>query len=209
MSTITRRRAVYAVLSPHLEDQQLMDALWLWQKDYADMPKFALKHFAEAICDQFQTPMDTRQLQQELIRSMDQDSRHLPADPLVHMQAYREHKRLLDSPDSQTFAVLMVAIGRQISGETHPDFPNQCQRSLAAKGFEAEFINPVLLAIKERKPRLAEPLAPLGYTQALNAIYIALCEALGPSKADQTLSQAVEEVDKSKFGKRFSPRDFL
>ncbi|MFT5573847.1 MAG: hypothetical protein ACI9FR_002783 [Cryomorphaceae bacterium] len=47
------------------------------------------------------------------------------------------------------------------------------------------------------------------YRLVLNAIYVAICEKLGPVLGDQILSDSVKQADNIIFGKLHSARNFL
>jgi hypothetical protein len=71
------------------------------------------------------------------------------------------------------------------------------------------FTRTVLETLEDGKARVAPPLNAGNYQSALNGIYIALCDSYGPVKSDRLLSDSMKKVDASKFGRAYSPTNFL
>lgn len=97
-----RRRAIHDALrgfrvrGRHISVDQILDLLWLWEDDYADVSEIALFDFVRAACQRLKLYDLRRRLHLELVRTLSLAPEVLGPDPLKDMQAYRGGARSVD-----------------------------------------------------------------------------------------------------------------
>ncbi len=90
MATLTpslRRRAVYAVLAPVLDDEALIAVLWLQQDQLRGDSVTDIIRFIDRVAELYRLDVPTRRLYEQLHQALRQPESALPLDPLPLMQA--------------------------------------------------------------------------------------------------------------------------
>ncbi len=203
------RRVVFTALSRVFEGNKVYDAMLLWQTRLANAPDSAAADTIKAICD----AMGSRDLYQELYRQLKECSSMadylLKEDPLPQLKSYAANQSGIEDAPARSFGVFVVQIGRSLDLIEYPNLPMQIKRALRAKGVDASAADQIETMIREDKARRI-PESMLGeYATAAHIIYVVLAEVLGPVQADDILSNSVKMVDRSKYGKAYSARNFL
>lgn len=85
-SQSARRAAVYLALREHLEGDALWQALYLWQCDFADKPRFAIAGFVRAVASQYGVRGGA--LHRALTRNSLTDLNGSAVDPIEELRAF-------------------------------------------------------------------------------------------------------------------------
>ena len=89
---IRRKRALYTGLQPFLRDTELMDALILWESQYANTPTFSVRYFLADLIQKVPRPLETKRLLVNLVSSLGKNENELLPDPSKALEAYKRRK---------------------------------------------------------------------------------------------------------------------
>lgn len=208
-----RRRAILTGLRPFLDDHELHAALTLWQQDYASQPVFALSGLVAQCCTRPELKRQRSQILRALIAAM-----ALPHDQLLPDNAALysgassvSSATLSNSPakpqlagaddKTRSFMALMENLLASCEPELQAAMRQHLQASLDSLGLARAQKNALWAWISGQGAAQDEAhgkRAELGQAYALkplqaliNQAYVVMCEHLGPVKADQHLSRAV------------------
>ncbi len=195
MNPSQKRKAVEQALMPFLQGNGLASALILWDEKYAHKPTFALQHYLRELCSDLEIAHMRSRMLQALVAAMSsaQDE---------HQSRVAETSRpAVAKPQSSPFLLMFMAL---VDGLI--DAPGG-EASTRTRLYVLENLAKVSLSPTERWAFHAwlnqvEPLTgttPSIHTlqQVINLAYVALCEYLGPIKADQILQNTVSRVQKA------------
>lgn len=203
------RRVFFTALSRVFEGNKVYDAMLLWQTRFANAPDSAAADTIKAICD----AMGARDLYQDLYRHLKECAGMadylLKEDPLPQLKSYAANQSGIEDAPARSFGVLVVQIGRSLDLIEYPNLPLQIKRSLRAKGVDATAADQIETMLRDDKAKRIPESALGKYAAATHIIYVVLAEVLGPVKADEILGNSVRLVDRSKYGKAYSARNFL
>jgi hypothetical protein len=196
-----KRKAVEEALLPFVAGRKLANALILWDEKYAHQPTFALQHFLRELCSDLEIAHLRSRMLQSLVSAFSalQDNRQSRVAP-------RETK-----PSAIRPAAANVKISPILS--LFMDLVNQLieapggDTSTRIRLYVLDNLEKISLPTQERWAFQSwlNQIAPLTGTtpninimqQIINLTYVALCEYLGPIKADQILQNTVSLVQKA------------
>lgn len=217
MSIDQKRLAIAAALAPYLSDDNLEATLRLWQNKYANQPTFALQGFLSEFCTTAALAAQRTKILQSLIRALsgtdgqparqDLDS---VADRLKAEVKQVPPPRITAAPQMLVFTQLMENLFMLIGG----DF------SIKTRLFLLENLNQLKLAplvqrdihawLSQQYPiPLTTKVEEDALRQMVNTAYIALCEYIGPIKADQTFGEALNMTERETRQHGYSVKKLL
>lgn len=202
MNPSQKRKAVEEALMPFIHGKTLANALILWDEKYAHKPTFALQHYLRELCSDLEIAHMRSRMLQALVSAFSslQDNRqsHTPTaySPRTITPAPQANKTT-----SSPILVMFMELVEQLIDAPGGD------ASTRIRLYVLENLEKIPLLTQERwafQSWLNE-MAPLTGTtpnintmqQVINLAYVALCEYLGPIKADQILQNTVSEVQKA------------
>lgn len=190
---ITRKKvAIEAALTPYLSPAKLLEVLRLWEEKYALQPTFALQRFVNEFCQGGTLRAQRSQILQSLVLALSGvDGRPLDK-PMVTPRAPAD----ANHAPLQCCAALLETLFARLPGDTHVrlrlyildhlrlmKLPTGTQRALQA-WLSQQYRIPADIGMDEAALR-----------HLVNLAYVALCELLGPVKADRLLHEAVESME--------------
>lgn len=202
MNPSQKRKAVEEALMPFIHGKTLANALILWDEKYAHQPTFALQHFLRELCNDLEIADMRSRMLQALVTAFSslQDGRqHRPAQLQTHKQntTGKPPQKNISSPILLMFMALVEQLIDAPGGDA----------STRIRLYVLENLTKVSLPTHERWAfhGWLNQMAPLTGTtptintmqQVINLAYVALCEYLGPIKADQILQNTVSKVQKA------------
>lgn len=208
---VLRRRAIYTGMRPYFDDPKLLEAINLWQAEYSHKPKFALSVFIARCCDTPELKEARANILKSIFIALELEPDALLPDPFVDLKVV--HKNMAGTaadPTQQT--KIFVALMHQAFGKLNKTDEKQVRYSVLA-------LLPELNTDRMRMMYLREWLAgtqtlegqfDLELLQKLvNFCYMAMCQHLGPVKADQYLGQAIKETEPMAAEVGFKLHDLL
>lgn len=203
MNSIEQRRktrAVYTGLQPLLSDSELVAALRLWEKKYADQKNYSVRYFVEDVAEAIDSRLSVRTLLPGVIKALHQPETDLlpyPDDLLERFRSGQINAPASDykMPELEAFK-LLVTKWLELAGPAPAD---------DARQFVLHAIPGLRLSHKletEIVNWLQQPQAPISHLNVavkdlqsvINLFYMAFCANLGPVKADELLGRTVERL---------------
>ncbi len=198
MTIAQKKLAIEGALTPYLSDDNLMQALRIWEEKYALQPTFALQRFLNEFCDSATLKAQRSQILQSLIRALSgADGKPLDASRRSERSTAATTAASAPVVAASNAAVqcctqLVEAVFARTPGDMHVKMrlfilqslpgmklPQMAQRAVHA-WLSQQYRIPADVSIEEKALR-----------HLVNLAYISLCEFLGPVKADQILHEAV------------------
>ncbi len=200
------RKRIHAALLEHFADQDLYRAMQIWKKEFAQRSRFPRREFALAVSSRLKTASSYEELLESIIYAMEADINDLPDAPSDSSLLAND----ADLAPARSFGVLLSTLGKSLNLSTGSELLHRVFNALIDQRFSAALASAVLrnLAV-DQGLTLIRIKDEDGYTKVLNVVYVAACEAYGPVRADQLLSDAVRATNQSVFGKNYSASNFL
>lgn len=209
MDSQQKRRIIFTALARHFHENELYKAMLNWQNLTIKYPRSSLPQRIDKLCRAMKTDANQARIFQDIKECQNLADYLLKKDPLEKMRQYAADQSGIEDAPARSFAVLIVQIGRNIDLIEHPDLPTEIKKHLLDSGIHTKVANAVHASISQSKPYLIREEDIGKYESILNAVYVSLCESLGPVRADEILSQSTQQTDKTKYGKAYSSTNFL
>ncbi|MPS48745.1 hypothetical protein [Methylobacillus sp.] len=208
MDIVLRRRAVLTGLRPFLDDEELLSAVSLWERGYAHQPSFALSGFISRCCFRAELKAQRGQMLRAVVSAMELPEAQLLPDPgslggdTISLGA----QAAATKPDEQTrmFALLLAAMLANLDARTEGTIRGRLLTHLKAD--EGQGLRDWLAG---HGTELSQSYSLALLRDLINQAYVAMCEALGPVKADQVLAQAIRQADAQGARLGFRVHDLL
>ncbi len=196
--SILRRRAIYTGMRPYFDDATLLEAIKLWQTEYSHKPKFALSVFVARCCDNPALKEARANILKSIFIALELEPDALLPDPFIDLKVINKNVSG-STADATQQTKMFVVLMHQVFNKLQKTDEKQVRQSVLVQLSE-------LPTDRMRMMYLREWLA--GNTQSLegqfdlellqklvNYTYMAICQQLGPVKADQYLGQAIKEIE--------------
>lgn len=212
MDLILRRRAIYTGMRPYFDDASLLEAIHLWQIKYSDKPKFAFTEFLSECCQDKALRAQRTNILSSIFKALDLPEHALLPDPfdigLDHLVDSAPVEKVCDD----TTIVFVHFLGHllKLLGEKESlnvriymlnQFPNLRLDELR-KAFLRDWLDN-----KTNKLPVSYELTIM--RQLVNFAYVAICELMGPVKADQLLANAIKASEELAMQMEIPLHDFL
>lgn len=198
-----RKMTIAHALAPHLSEDRLQEALIIWEHKYAHQPTFALQRFISEVCDNSVSGQRSKILQAlflALNNGMAAKEEAVTPTPSVkpeHQGATAVFEHLL----STILSGLAANANQKVRLAVQSQLKTLKVNNMLVKDFNAFFSQgyafPSSFYVDIKVMR-----------QCLNLVYVALCDVVGPIKADDVLSKAIQDIEKQYTG-NFSVRELL
>lgn len=202
MNPSQKRKAIEEALMPFIQGKSLANALVLWDEKYAHQPTFALQHYLRELCSDLEIAHMRSRILQSLVSALSalQDDRQnhtaakntKPDRPTISMAAEQNSSPIL---------IMFMALVEHLIDAPGGD------ASTRIRLYVIENLGKIALPPNERWALQGwlNRMVPLtgaapgidSMQQIINLAYVALCEYLGPIKADAILQNAVSQVQKA------------
>lgn len=212
MDLILRRRAIYTGLRPYFDDESLLEAIHLWQIKYSDKPKFAFAEFLSECCHDKGLRSQRTNILSSIFKALDLPPHALLPDPfdigLDHLANLSPAEKICDDKTMlfvHFFDNLLKSISEKDALTVRIHILNQfpaLRLDELRKAYFRDWLNQKLVKL------------PVSYDiaamrQLINFAYVAMCELLGPVKADQILAQTMRASSELAMQMEISLHDFL
>ena len=233
-----RRRAACLVLSPLLDDDALADALRLQHETMRSDNVSDIVTYIDQVADRQALDVATRKrLYQAYFQALRLPESELPLDPWPAMQVMAAPTRApATPPPPPTVALVPPPAAPAPSEPMHPAHVvvfGALHRALLAdmqqlhtahfealRGEAVALVEEMRLPTALRAPLLQAWAQPVNQpwlvngdeaalSQAVNVLYVALCETLGPVEADRLLARAVRTAGQVPQARQFSPQRLI
>jgi hypothetical protein len=200
MKLVYKRRAIYTVLAEVISEQQLLDVMWHWQDFYSEKSQFELNHFLSD-CKNIPEIANSRSiLYRKIIALLVTENKEILADPLPLMLAYQQDKNVFDNVPtvnnenwSEVFTTVMTELFSQLRSDTQHSVSRYVAQHLTKLKLPQSLAYSFHVWTDQRHLIVTHEANRAQLKQLLNLTYIAICEFIGPVKADQFLSDAIKK----------------
>lgn len=198
LKVVQKRRAIREALEPFMDEDLLAGTLDLWEEKYSHLPTFALQHFLREICENKLLLPQRSGMLQALIRSLSV----LPDDVLepTRQKSYEAKAAVYikkEKGHSSDVRVFMDLVDGLIAFMGR-DYPAKIRLYILESLEKADIDTQKRWAlhswIKQTEPLRDMDFDVKSMQQVINLVYVALCEYLGPVKADFVLHSVLAGV---------------
>ncbi len=219
MDLILRRRAVYTGMRPYFDDHELFNAITLWQTDYSEKPKFALSVFVARCCNRPELKAQRAKILASIFNAMDLPEAQLLPDAINDTKYMSVGDPLSVTPSLTTEHVqdnktaIFMKLMAQILLKFNEDDDLNIRKFLGAHLNQIKTDERRVMHLREWLAGRTEMLGA-NYNvdimqKMINLSYVAMCEYVGPVKADEYLAQAIKETEPLSLGLGFKLHDLL
>lgn len=206
MSDTIMRNRIFTALLPHYQGDALSSALYLWEQDYADKRYFSQRQFALSVSSKIKSDSSYNEILSSIIEVMARDENLVLQAP-EHSEPNGDDN---DMAPARSFSMLLFHLGKHLKVSIDSDLINRAKAKLVIDGLRPELATAVLENMTSKsKPYLIRLSRENAYRSTIHLIYVAMCEVLGPVRADELLSDSVKEVNQHEFGLAYSAQNFL
>lgn len=204
-----RRRALYTGLQPFLRDTELMEALILWESQYADQPKFGLRYYVADLVKKIGRPQDHKQMLVNLVATMSKSAEELLPDPSAALAAYKTRRGTstyvnYTLAEIDAFCMLVDKWLSLVKSAAAIDIGNFVKKNLSRIKINTDLRIQMERWLEDDNQHIRVPRLEIQeLRRVINLFYIGFCEYLGPVRADALLEEAVTRL-KSNGGAAFS-----
>ncbi len=227
-----RRRAIFKALLPYMPQAEVIEALWMWEWDYAEGSAFELADYLHAVCQTTELKNRHGEIRRSLIRQMSQPLTELGPDPWPLMRDYantmkvegqaNEHQQSddlkVESAESTVASpgtVVLTTVITHVLDAMLQQNPVYCARVRNWVAGHLVSAIPVQLSnefsewLINQTPPPTQKVDTAGMRRIVNLVYVCGCEYFGPTVADRMLHQAVTAAESLPEALRFPPKELL
>ncbi len=219
---VRRRRAVYTGLRPYMEEDQVLEALLLWEERFADGPVYALHGFVSEVCRLGGLASRHGEIYRSLMRALTQDEGELQADPAPSLERYARDRATPAATPVQAPArdCAHITVFAAVSDALLATLEERdSERAFKVRVDVMDRLNELRLP-----PRQAQAVSRWLMQQGndlpceldetvlqglLHRLYVRGCELFGPVQVDQALAEATRKAQALPAAQQFAPRRLL
>jgi hypothetical protein len=194
-----KRRAIYTVLSEVVSEKKLLDVMWHWQNTYSDKSQFELNKFLSD-CNSIPEIANRRsELYRKIIVLLVTKNMELKNDPWPLMLDYHKDKinnisSVASDNWSEIFTMVMTELFSRLNLDTQRSVSHYVIQNLVKLKLPNSLVYSFHTWTDQRNNINAQEADRTQLKKLLNLIYIAICELIGPVKADQFLSDSIKKA---------------
>lgn len=198
MDLALKRRAVYTGLRPYLNDDELLNALQLWQVEFSGKPKFAFTAFLAVITSTETLRSKRTRILSSLLKSMELSEADLLADPydaLSKQYRFATEDMIAEDHTTTVFVHFFEKLQEKMNERDALGVRTYIIQNVAKLQLNTRS-NKQLVDWIDKKTNTLNGLFNLQcLRQIINLAYVGMCQYIGPVKTDQLLSQTIKETE--------------
>ncbi|WP_221801181.1 hypothetical protein [Oceanobacter mangrovi] len=207
MNEITKRRAVYTVLSEVIDGDQLWEVMWRWQRGYAAKSQYELHGFFNDCRHIAEISANRSKLYKDLIGLLMGSGDGLREDPYGLMEEFSDRASSVEDVGAddllawqQALVCVLASLLRQIPPEQLQTWRGRVEERAQQQGVAADLVYAFSRIMLGKPHNVDMVFSPLQLKHLLNQVYVVMCEMFGPVQADKQLAQAVERANRMQPG---------
>jgi hypothetical protein len=196
-----RRRAIYTALIEHLSGDELWDAIARWEDAYAHDPSFSGNRFLSDVLASPELRARRSRILQSLIKALSAPPHTLLPDPREQLQAYRMTRGRAVStsavsrdPLVAACASLLTRLLRNLDDDGRLRMRLFILENVERGAMPTATRDAIRHWMNEQTRLMLDRADRKDLQRLVNLAYIALCEYLGPVKADAALGNALRQL---------------
>ena len=197
---IRRKRAVYTGLHPFLSNDELMEALIIWEAKYANTVGFSVRYYVADVIAQIKPHTDAKQLVVNLVSTLAKPEADLLSDPSYALDAYKRHNKIyvesnFSIPILEAFQLFIIKWLKQVDAQLAKAVVTDVAEELHTLAIASDLNDKMLDWLAKKSDRIRLPhVDPTELRKIVNLFYVAFCRHSGPVKTDELLSQAINAL---------------
>jgi len=201
VKSVQKRRAIEEALTPFIQGKALAHALFLWDEKYAEQRNFALQHFLRELCETTAlAPLRSRMLQaliQALSKLQDEMISEAQQNTAAKRKSWTLKKQSSTNPELAMFMSFVDSLIEHAGGELAMRIRLFVLDNLDSTTIATQLRWDLHAWLSQMTPLTETRLDIKSMQQVINLAYVALCEYLGPIKADAILQNTVSRVQRA------------
>jgi hypothetical protein len=227
-----RRRAIFKALQPYMPQAEVIEALWMWEWDYAEGSAFELADYLHAVCQTTELRQKQGEIRRSLIRNMSRPLVELGPDPWPLMRDYANAMKVSGQSDSGAIpggistelfqasesppgTSILVFVVTHILDAMLNENPVYCARVRSWVAGKLAAAVPAALAgafsdwlLNQTQPP-THKMDTASMRRIVNLVYVCGCEYFGPTRIDRMLHQAIVAAESQPEARQFAPKELL
>jgi Flp pilus assembly CpaF family ATPase len=212
MDLILKRRAVYTGLRPYLSNEELVTALNLWQVEFSDKPKFAFTAFLAVITNSEALRKKRTRILSSLLRAMELSEVDLLADPYDEkgkQYQFATEDLIAEDQATEVFITFFEKLQEKVGEKNALGMRAYIIQNVKKLNLNTRNSKQLTDWIDDKATILNGQYNLNNLRQVINLAYVAMCQLIGPVKADQLLAQTIRDVEAFAVEKQINLHDLL
>jgi hypothetical protein len=211
-----------------MSQNEIVQALWMWQWDYAEGSAYEVTDYLHAVCQTAELKTHFGEIRRNLIRHMSQGIKDLGPDPWPLMRDYANAMKMEEqSAETETTVsqkepieipddvkVLTFVLNHMLDAMLQQN-PVYCARVRSWTAGNLVSVVPVSNTglysewlLNETNPP-EQSIGRESMRRLVNLLYVAGCEYFGPTVVDKMLHKAFAAAEDLPEARQFSPKELL
>ncbi len=191
-----KKRAVYTGLQSYLCKTELMEALLLVERGYAQQSYFPVRYYASELAKHLKREKETKDILMQLVVSMNKSEAELLPDPSRALEHYKQkkykHTTEIKLPEIEAFKVLVSKLLTLCASPSVLDVTHFVRTNLVRLDIDLELrVQTDRWLANEDFELQPKVVKTQDLRKIINLFYIGFCEYIGPTKADRLLFETV------------------
>lgn len=217
-----KRRAVYSSLFPYFSNEALLNAMWLWEENYASGHGSSLRQFVAEITQGTENKTNSKKIYNAIMMNFLKPASSYKTDPIDMMLAFRAGKIKFDDKSSNTVVmkipknIIFNFVMENLLRVALKESPYRAKKTLEYfstnmfnLGLDIHQTKEILQWTEDQSIFIGQKYSKEKFSQMLHIFYIGLCEFFGPEKSDIFLNTTIELAEKLPEAKQFPPKSIL
>lgn len=195
-----RKRAIYTGLHPYFSDEQIMEALVIWETKYANAPGFSVRYYVADLIERIKPAADTKQILINLVATLSKPERDLLPDPSDSLESYKRFNRIqvnadFSIPILEAFQLFIVKWLKQADTKVAEAVVKDVAREIYNLEIASDLSAKITDWLSKKIDRIRLPYVDAAdLRKVVNLFYVSFCRHSGPVQTDEVLSQAVQSL---------------
>lgn len=195
-----KKRALYTGLRPFLKDEELMEALLIWENRYVHQSKFSLRYFTADVARQMKREQDEKVMLLNLVVTMNKPESELLPDPSPALSTYKKAKVANHNTQSQPREIQAISllINKWLELAKSPEaidvgkfVTHNVERLNIDRDLQVEFVRWMQDASYKMQP---SRIRFQDLRKLINLFYVGFSEYFGIKRTDSLLKEAEQSL---------------
>lgn len=195
-----RKRAIYTGLHPYFNDDQIMEALVIWETKYAAAPGFSVRYYVADLINRIQPKHEAKEILLNLVSTLSKQEEELLPDPSQTLEAYKRFNKIhvnadFSIPLLEAFQLFIVKWLKQADPKIAEIVVRDVALEIHSLEIAGDLRAKILDWLSKKIDRIRLPhVDATDLRKVVNLFYVSFCRHSGPVKTDEVLSQTVSAL---------------
>lgn len=195
-----RKRAIYTGLHPYFDDDQIMEALVIWETKYANAPGFSVRYYVADLVTRIKPEAEAKDLLLNLVSTLSKPENELLPDPSQTLEAYKRFNKIhmnadFSIPLLEAFQLFIVKWLKQADARVAEAVVKDVARNINELEIAPDLSAKILEWLSKKVDKIRLPhVDAADLRKVVNLFYVSFCRHSGPVNTDEVLSQTVQSL---------------